>query len=411
MSDNTNLVKDLAGKSFSKEAQDRIEVAISKLIVFKPIFGTVFMYLNKIQTHNVPTIGVGILRRVDLGLYYNPDFILGLTNLELRAVLTHEALHVLLHHIARSDHFAYNKKGYNIAADMAINCHIANLPPNGYYPSTFKLPDFQASEWYYEKLKQEGQKQGKSAGEFGESSGQQLIDSHDGWGDCEEDVVKEKIQSIADKCIKAQEEKGWSTIGTDLANAIIQANKPVINWKREVRWFINKLVLAGRTVTRSRINRREQAMMKNRHDQLKGVYIQPGTKRDFTSRLLVALDTSGSVSDAEIQAFIGEINGMCQHVECHVTMFDTSILQDPPIPIKKKIPGLSIKGRGGTDFNVAVRYAEAHKYDGLIVFTDGFCPFPAPPNNGCRVLWGITPGGDSVQPPYGKRVRIEIKQK
>ena len=368
------------------------------------------MYLNKIQTHNLPTMGVGIIRRVDLGLFYNPDFLMKLTHLELRAVLQHEALHILLHHIARSDHFSYNKKGYNIAADMAINCHISNLPPGGFYPSTFKFPDFQASEWYYENMKQEGSKSGQNPGEFGEGKGE-LVDSHEGWGDCEEDIVKEKIQSIADKCIKAQEEKGWSSVGTDLAKAIIQANKPVVNWKREVRWFINKLVQAGRITTRSRINRREQSLRKNRTDTLKDVYLQPGSKRDYTSRLLVALDTSGSVSDAELEAFIGEINGMCAHVECHVTMFDTSILVDPPIPIQKKIPGLNIKGRGGTDFNVACRYAEEHRYDGLIVFTDGCCPFPAPPKN-MRVLWGITsPAGDGIMPPYGKRVAIEIKKK
>ena len=292
--ENKELAKELASTKIlghNNEAQDRLDSAIAKLITFKPVFGTVFLFLNKKQNRDMPTMGVGILRRVDLGLFYNPEWILTLTSGELRAVLQHEALHILLHHISRADKFSFNHKGYNIAADMAINCHVSNLPDGCFYPDTFKLPNFESSEWYYSKLKKEAEKNGgKKISEHAEGKGE-LVDSHDGWGDCEDDIVKEKIKGIADKCIGAQEEKGWSAIGTGLSKAIIDANKTVINWKREVRWFINRLVLAGSTSTRTRINRREQSMRKFREDKLKDVYIQPGSRLDFTSKLLVAIDT------------------------------------------------------------------------------------------------------------------------
>ncbi len=406
------ILKELAAvgaQKHNQDAQDRFDSAVAKLVAFKPIFGTVFMFLNKKQSRQIPTMGVGIIRRVDLGLFYNPEWIMTLTSGELRAVLQHEALHILLHHIVRSTYFGYDHKGYNVAADMAINCHIANLPKGCFYPSTFKMPDFESAEWYYEKIREEIEKNGGDASKVLEGRGG-LVDSHDGWGEAEDDVVKEKIKGIAEKCIKAQEEKGWSDIGSGLAKAIIDANKPTINWKREVRYFINKMVLSGAKYTRTRLNRREQAGKVNREDSdfLKKVYIQPGTKRDHRSKLLVALDCSGSVSDRELQAFVGEINGMVEHVECHVTMFDTQMLCEP-FPIAKKVSDLEILGRGGTNFEPVIRYAEAHNYDGLIMFTDGFCPFPDPPK-GVRVLWGITPPGDSVIPPYGKRVRIEIKE-
>jgi predicted metal-dependent peptidase len=405
----SQLNSDLDSKSFDKEAEHKLNQTISKLIVFKPIFGLVFIYLNKIQSRSIPTMGVGVIRRVDLGLFYNPEFVLSLSNLELRAVLMHEALHILLHHIDRSIHFNYNKKGYNIAADMAINCHIPNLPPNGFYPSTFQFPDFQSSEWYYENLKKEAEK--NNSHDFMSGKGQ-LIDDHGGWEECEGDILKEKIQNIAEKCISAQEEKGWSKIGTELAQAIVQANKSVLNWKREARWFINKVILTGRKSTRSRVNRREQALIPSRDESLKGVYIQPGAKRDFTSKLLIALDCSGSVSENELSAFIGEINGMISvGIECHVTMFDTKILCEP-FQISKKVSGLDIKGRGGTDFDPIMRYVENHKYDGLIIMTDLGCPIPVPPKNNCRVLWCASPAGDSIpDPSYGKRIRVEIKNK
>lgn len=392
----------------NKDAEDRLNSAIAKLIAFRPIFGVVFMFLNKRQDRSIPTMGVGIVRRVDLALFYNPEWTMTLSSAQLRAVLQHEALHILLHHIARADHFSYNKQTYNIAADLAINCHIAGLPENGFFPEKLGLPNFEASEWYYEKIKQEAKKNGKEMSDITDGKGE-LIDNHDGWGDCEDDVVKEKIQGIANNCIKAQEEKGWSDVGSGLAKAIIEANKPTINWKREVRWFINRMIQSGRESTRTRINRREQSAKKHRKDKLKDVYVQPGTKKTYTSKLLVGIDSSGSVSDAEIQAFIGEVNGMCEHVECHVIFWDTQ-LHGVPIPIKKKVKTLEVRGRGGTDVGPVLRYVDQHNYDGLIVFSDGFFPCPSPGPR-CRVLWCISPQGDGVQFPYGKKVRVEIKPK
>lgn len=147
----SELIKQLAEVSanlptFHKAAQDRIDSAISKLIAFKPIFGTVFLFLNKIQDRGMPTMAVGVIRRVDLGLFYNPEFVMKLTHNELKAVLIHESLHILLHHITRSEHFGMNRKGYNIAADMAINCHIPSLPENCFYPKTYSLPDFESAD-------------------------------------------------------------------------------------------------------------------------------------------------------------------------------------------------------------------------------------------------------------------------
>ena len=99
---------------------------------------------------------------------------------------------------------------------------------------------------------------------------------------------------------------------------------------------------------------------------------------------------------------------MVDHVECHVTMFDTRILCDH-FEIKSKNRDLKIVGRGCTDFHPVCKYVDEHKYDGLIIMTDGYAPFPPKPK--ARVMWCISPQGDGVEPPYGKRVRVEIKDK
>lgn len=386
-------------------AKVKIESAISKLITFYPLFGTVFLYLNKRQTDTLPTMAVGVTRRIDLALYYNPEFVKKLTHEEIKAVLIHESMHVLLHHIARAGHYGYSMKGFNIAADMAINCSIQNLPEGALYPKNFGLPNHEAAEWYYRKLKDEAEKQGKSVNEVASEHGD-LVDDHSMWGECEDDIVKEKIRGIARKAIKEQEKDGWGSIPGDVIARVLAANKHVVNWKKELRYFINKLVLHGQRTTRSRLNRREQTLMANRVSELQDIYLNPGKRKHYTSRLLVAIDTSGSVSDKELSEFVDEMNGLISHVQCDYICFDTQ-LYGKPVPFTKKAKEVDIKGRGGTSFHPVCEYIDEAKYDGLIIMTDGYAPFPPKPK--ARVLWCLTQSGASVHPPYGKRVVIETK--
>ena len=55
--------------------KNKLESAISKLVTFQPLYGEVFLHLNKKERKDIPTLAVGVIRRVDLALYYNPDFI------------------------------------------------------------------------------------------------------------------------------------------------------------------------------------------------------------------------------------------------------------------------------------------------------------------------------------------------
>ena len=374
------------------QAKNRLESAISKLICFQPLYGTVFLHLNKKESTKIPTLAVGVIRRVDLALYYNSEFIMGLNPIELRSVLKHEALHILLHHLTRAKHFAFNPRGYNIAADCAINCHIEGLPDGALYPRLFNLEDDKSSEWYYEKLKKDCEKEGKDFDQYVEGKGD-TVDDHSMWEDFDDDIIEEKVRNISEKAIKEQEKKGWGNINGNIAAQIIAANRPAVNWKKEVRWFINKLVLMGRRNTRMRPNRRY------------GI-VSPGTKRDYTSKLLVGFDVSGSVSDKQLEYFATELNGMIDHVKADFIQFDTSLKGDPK-PYDKKGKKFDILGRGGTCFEPIIGLADEGGYDGLVVFTDGYAPFPSKPK--ARVLWAVCEQDRGVEFPYGKKVVIENK--
>ena len=152
--------------------------------------------------------------------------------------------------------------------------------------------------------------------------------------------------------------------------------------------------MMGRKNTRMRPNRRY------------GI-TNPGTKRNYTSRLMVAFDTSGSVSDDQLEYFANELNGMIDHVQVDFVQFDTEITYGPK-PYTKKAGKIGIEGRGGTNFYPVVDMASEMEYDGLVVFTDGEAPFPPRPRY--RVLWAVCERNANTNFPFGKKVVIENKK-
>jgi predicted metal-dependent peptidase len=117
-----------------------------------------------------------------------------------------------------------------------------------------------------------------------------------------------------------------------------------------------------------------------------------GKHNAFTTRLLVGIDVSGSITDTEIRVFYSAINRFFKYgIEgVDALQFDDA-LQGEPLPMKKaRRRTIQVRGRGGTDFQPIVDYFAAHKrdYDGLIIFTDGDAPSPVvSPLFARKLLW------------------------
>ena len=97
---------------------------------------------------------------------------------------------------------------------------------------------------------------------------------------------------------------------------------------------------------------------------------------------------------------------MIDHVKVDFVQFDTQIHGEPK-PFSKKASKIDVIGRGGTCFHPVIQLADERKYDGLVVFTDGYAPFPDKPRT--RMLWAVCDQDSGVEFPYGKKVVIEQK--
>jgi predicted metal-dependent peptidase len=385
-----------------EQAKFELETAISKLSFSGILFYIPLINMKYIPNMSIKTIGVGVINNFDLVLYYNPVFFINQTNIQKIAILKHESLHILLQHLSRVADSSSNGRLYNIAADIAINQEIKDLPDWVYTHEKQNLPPGESSEFYYKELKSRNDDacselmasldSADFIDKYIDSLDGDMLDDHSFWeklNDQQREILSEKISSIVEEAVRAQDSVGWGKVGHRLHDAIVAANAPVLNWKRELKYFYSKSISFGRKNTIMRHNRRYGSLY-------------PGRRREYGADILIAIDTSASVNDSQVHAFISELPGMLNNASIDVICFDVECIGSPA-EFKSKNTVVKINGRGGTNFAPPIALADSLKYDGIIMMTDGECSFPPQPK--CNVLWVIC-GNRKITPPYGKVIQL-----
>lgn len=176
---------------------------------------------------------------------------------------------------------------------------------------------------------------------------------------------------------EAAECDGWGTIGGSAKEQLLATLKPKLDYRAVLRHFRQSLLSVNRRLTRMKPNRRYGLQ-------------QMGSRYDFTTRLLFAVDVSGSMGSRDLQMGFSIVSRFFRYgIETiDVIWFDEEIRCEP-MTLRRARSSFDVVGRGGTNFSPVVEYIDQHKdYDGLIVFTDGYAPVPAKPNNHrTQILW------------------------
>ncbi|OQY56973.1 MAG: hypothetical protein DRR08_28815 [Candidatus Parabeggiatoa sp. nov. 2] len=182
---------------------------------------------------------------------------------------------------------------------------------------------------------------------------------------------------INDKIESALENNSWGTVPSRIQELILATLKPKINYREVLKSFRASILSVNRVLTRMKPSRRYG-------------FLYMGSRRDFCTKLLFAVDVSGSVGSHDIRKAFSVINQLFKYgiEQVDVLQFDAEV-KGKPLSLKKAKYKVKVIGRGGTDFQPVVDYIETNKdYDGLIIFTDGWAPVPtAPKSKRTRVLW------------------------
>ena len=373
-------------------ARERIQKEAEQWFLTEPVFFSVYCsHRLKMNANMLCPLRTGQGR-----IEFNPTIIDALQDHQLRELLKVEIIRILLQHPYARQPLGCNPIVMHMASDMVIAPAYLFNWLEMVTPSDFGLPNGQHYEWYAfrlnEMLAQKGE--GMPSSRDSDASNQQdegnsgspkadagsREDGQEGSEDYtalwEEDAFQ--ARQITDLI---QSTTQWGSLPAGLIELIKESSSGRIDYRNALRGFRSTILAQKRRLTRMRPSRRFG-------------FEQMGSQYDFTTRILVAVDTSGSVGSEALGRYLRVINTFFKYgiEEIEVLMFDDDV-EGEPVPLKKarKPKAFQIIGRGGTNFQIPVNYVAEHsEYDGLIIITDGYAPVPTVPAHlAARLLWVI----------------------
>lgn len=369
--------------------------AFTKLITAEPYYAHFILNMDvevgpTWRATPIPTAAV-TYERGRFKLLINPEWYTRLSDDEQAAVLKHECLHVLDNHLGRTkmDMLA------NLAADVTINQFINSLPEGCVTLEAMQkeVPDLRANETleYYEvMIKNEAAKKQGEGGGVGR--GMSTLDSHEVWkhADATPEELKHAAKVLGERVKQAA---GAGNTPGEVEALLQKLGEARHNWRAELRRFVASQAASHRKTSRKRRNRRF-------------AYKQPGWRRDQKLKLAVAIDTSGSVGDAELQMFLDEIGGIYRVGEPEIFLIPCDTRVGEVTEYKHNQREFKMQGRGGTLFQPALDAANELAVDGLIYLTDGGC-YDNPKQPAYPVLWALLPKCSADHIGWGQSTVLE----
>jgi len=361
-----------------------------ELMLKEPYYGLFLVMTEKEWSEEIPTAGVA-KHNINYKLRINPEF-WDTLSLDHRIGLTkHEMLHLAFFHPLMRDSFQ-DAKLFNIAADMEINQYIEDqyLPEGGIRLDSFPgivFPEKAGTRTYYDILSQnqdnqtlqnlmDAMGQGQPQSEDGLDNPNHDWEEFDNMGDAEKRLLKTQMEYQM-KELAEEVKKSRGTVPGEIKELIKNFTvfeQPKFDWRGYIRRFVGRSVKVYTKKLRRKFNKRFED--------------NPGLKIKQKKHILVAVDTSGSVSTDELKEFFSEVHHM-HKTGCDVTVVqcDTAISDIRPY---KQSNEIALHGRGGTSFEPVIEYYDANqkKYTCLIYFTDGEAPAPAKPRG--HILWVLS---------------------
>ena len=381
-----------------KETIQKCILQVRKECVF---FGALMLFAEVRDTKKIPTAATD-----GLVLYFNEDFLFSLSSSEQNALMLHEVLHMALLHVSRRE--SRDPHIWNIAADIVVNDLIQRntnfkLPKGAIIDNQFRD---KSVEYIYEKLlKDESFKSYKLAiadiaTQIEGERSNAVVDTEIANVDEIEGYWKDKLEILKNN----YSEDGSDTQGSlpgGISQEINSILEPEVDWRHALWKFVGKTPADFDDIDRRFI--------------YKGLYLEGLLTESI--ELSVCIDTSGSISGALLDQFIGELQGILRsypHVQCNLYWADTEAYGPYELSKIEDLP--SALGFGGTSF---VPFFNKVKKDSIqdfmnnnrvsIYFTDGYGDFPDHiPND--PVMWLVSKDGlETNQFPFGEVIRISTE--
>ena len=336
---------------------------------------------------------------------YGEKFITKQPDAELRGLILHENLHKTFQHMFLWKHlYEQNHRVANMACDYVINLIIADLDRDTH--GFVKLPEGglldqqyrgMSSQEVFDKLMENGE------GDKGQGDDGGGLDDHD-WttGDAMSQEEVEQVTREIDQAIR-QGQMMAGKLGGRQARELAELLEPKVDWREQLREFVSSTAAGKDMSTWQRVNRRWL-----QHDMY-----MPSTISETLGRIVVAVDTSGSIGGRELQEFLSEVQAIAANTQperIDLIYWDTEVARHEVYAqdqLDKMIDSTKPAGGGGTDVTCVPKYMQDNqiKPECVIVLTDGYLgsgwgQWSAP------VLWCIA-HNKSAKPTTGVAIHID----
>ena len=305
---------------------------------------------------------------------YNPDFLLEMTDQGLEEALRTEAVRILLKHPYERKPDGCSQQAIALGSNIVVGDNYKYSTFMIDKPSDYELPSGMAYEWYARKIQsmlppangEDSGGEGSQDDRFEKTSAKNQ-DLSELWE--EDELTVAMINGVIESCTS------WGSLAGTLAEQLKASTKAKINWRNVFSGFRASILSSKRKLTRMRPNRRTG-------------FENMGSIRRFDTKLLVAVDVSGSISSESLSYFFGVINSAFRYgfESIDVIQFDCGVRVVQSL--KQVMREVIAIGRGGTCFQEPIAYAHENDYDGLLILTDGYAPEPwIPDNMRCKIIW------------------------
>ena len=334
----------------STEAEKKLIKARTLLVLDQPFFGTLALRLKIEPTTQVPTAATD-----GKSMFYNPEFIDGLSTAQTVGLMAHEVMHVALGH-----HWRMGKREpqrWNKAADYTINEQLVKAGMS--LPTEGALLNSAYNDMSVEKIY---------------STLPETMDNEEGGGGWGE------VLPCKDKAEAKQQKEEWKA-AVSQAVQVSKGNIPG-DIKRMVTeevldpavpWFI----LLRDFVEKSAKNDYDWTRPNRRH--LQRGFCLPSLISEELPEVIVAIDTSGSIDTKALNEFSSEASAVFASYDTTLrVIYCDYAVQGEEVFTKSDLPmTMHPVGGGGTCFAPVFDYINKKGYTPacVIYFTDMFGSF------------------------------------
>lgn len=380
--------------------EEKISQAKAKLLVDYPYFGTLASKVELVCNENIESF-----KSDGKVLEYNDDYLTTLETGELEFIFANAAMHKSLAHESRKN----NRSGWlwQMATDMAINDMLVEngleLPYGAQYRVRFK--GMYAEEIYAElkddmlreddnleyEADDEGDVQDKDKKQDSDKQESELSES-ELEQQLQEEILKEQLLAQeAISLLESEFKKGEAPQSIERFFKLDFEGK--IDWREELKVAIDKF------------HKDDYVLIPpNKKFLSAGIYLPSCVSQRF--KLVIAVDSSGSVDETLLNEFLSEINFLMALVQNY--QIDLLVCDDKILSHRTFFSGDSLDcdvvGMGGTDFRPVFEFVEYELEDIklLLYFTDleGFFPNKTP---NYSVKW-ISP--KELEVPFGEIILL-----